>query len=200
MKLFYTTASPFSRKVRAAIIELGLQGEVELSEITQLTVPTNFIAELSQQNPLGKVPVLVLDDGRRVADSIVIAEYLNALADGDLFPQGDDRWDVLTLQAQADGIIEAAIACRLEGVRPEPLRWPDWVSAHERKVTTALDAIEAEPACLEAGFNIGQLTLACAIEWMAFRNVYHEARSGRPRLSQWLDRVSERRSLVETRP
>lgn len=200
MKLFYTTASPFARKARATIIELGLEDAIELSEITQLTVPTNYIPELSKENPLGKVPVLVLDDGQRIADSIVIAEYLDAQAGPRLFPSDDSRWQALTLQAQADGIIEAGVACRLEGVRPEHLRWPDWREAHERKIASALDAIEAEPSYLDADFHIGQLALVCAVDWIAFRDVYKEVRLNRPRLERWLDAVSERPSLKLTRP
>jgi glutathione S-transferase len=200
MKLFYTTASPFSRKVRASIVELGLQDEIELSEITQPTVPTNYIPELSRENPLGKVPVLVLSDGQRIADSIVIAEYLDARGGRRLFPTDATRWTALTLQAQADGIIEAGVACRLEGLRPENLRWPDWRDAHVQKIVSALDAIEAEPSYLDAEFHIGQLALVCAIEWIAFRDVYKDAKQGRPRLAAWLDAVSERPSLKSTRP
>ena len=200
MKLMYTKASPFARKVRASIIELGLQDEVELCEVTQVTVPTNYIPELSKENPLGKVPVLILSDGRRIADSIVIAEYLDARAGHRLFPTGEARWSALTLQAQADGIMEAGVACRLEGLRPENLRWPDWREAHQRKVIQAIDAIEADPSYLDTDFHIGQLSLACAVEWIAFREVYKDAKVGRPRLAAWLDRVSERPSLKSTRP
>jgi len=200
MKLFYTKASPFARKARASIIELGFEEEVELCEITQLTVPTNFIPELTKENPLGKVPVLVLDDGSHIADSIVIAEYFDSLAGPRLFPQDASRWRALTLQAQADGIMEAGVVCRLEGIRPEHLQWQEWRDAHKRKIISALDAIEADPSYLEPNFHIGHLALVCAIEWIEFRGVYHETKEGRPNLPAWFDEVTERASLRLTRP
>jgi glutathione S-transferase len=200
MKLFYTSASPFARKARAALIEAGLEKAVETVEITQLTVPTNHIPELSRENPLGKVPALQLENGRRIVDSAVISEYFDSLGKGTLFPSDDMRWTALTLHALADGIIEAGIACRLEGLRPEAIRWQDWVDAHRRKLIAALDAVEADAEFLSVPFNIGQLTLACAVEWIAFRDVYHDSRVGRPRLASWLDKVQDRPSLVSTRP
>lgn len=200
MKLFYTSASPFARKARAAVLEARLEKSVETIEITQLTVPVNHIPELSRENPLGKVPVLQLADGRRIVDSVVIAEYFDELGQGTLFPRDAARWTALTLHALADGIMEAGIACRLEGLRPEAIRWTDWIDAHRRKLVTTLDAIESDPEFLSPPFNIGQLALVCAVEWIAFRDVYHDSCVGRPRLAAWFEQARERPSLHATRP
>jgi glutathione S-transferase len=200
MKLFYTRPSPYARKARAAALELGLEDRIEFFEVTTLTHPTNHIPDLQRQNPLQKVPVLVTDDGRPLFDSIVIAEYLDALAGGTLFPKGGRRWPSLKLHALAQGIMDAGVAVRLESLRTEEKRWDEWIEAHLRKVRNGLDAVEAEPELLSGAFNIGHLALACAIEWLAFRNVYSESEESRPRLAAWLATVRDRPSLAATRP
>lgn len=200
MRLLYSKVSPFARKVRVAAIELGVYDDLNLVEITEPTVPTNYIPELSVENPIGKVPVLVLGDGTTILDSNVIVEFLNDSVGGRLHGVGQGRWQALTLQALANGIIEAGIACRLEGLRPEGLRWSAWSTAHHRKLVAALDLIEARPGQLDGEFTCGQISLACAIEWLVFRGIYVDACAERPRLSAWLERVKERASLANTRP
>lgn len=200
MKLFYTRPSPYARKARAAVLELGLEKRVELVEVTTLTHPTSDIPELRRENPLQKVPTLVTDDGERLFDSIVIAEYLDALAGGTLFPKDERRWPSLKLHALAQGIIDAGVAVRLESLRDENMRWDQWIEAHLGKVRRGLDVVEAEPALLSGAFHIGHLTLACAIEWLAFRSVYSKSQDDRSRLSAWYRTVRERPSLMATRP
>jgi len=201
VKLFYTRPSPYARKARAAAHELGLAERIEFVEVTTLTHPTSRIPELQRENPLQKVPVLVADDGRRIFDSGVIAEYLDQLAGGGrLFPRNSGRWPALTLHALAQGITDAGVAVRLESLREEPKRWDEWIDAHLRKVIAGLDAVEADPVWLEADFNIGHISLVCGIEWLAFREIYSRPGDGRPRLAAWLAEVSERPSLVATRP
>nr|WP_295372891.1 glutathione S-transferase family protein [uncultured Sphingosinicella sp.] len=200
MKLFYTRPSPYARKARAAALELGLEDRVELVEVTTLTHPTNNIPELLRENPLQKVPVLIAEDRQRLFDSVVIAEYLDALAGGTLFPKDGRRWPSLKLHALAQGIMDAGVAVRLESLRPEDKRWDNWMEAHLRKVTNGLDAVDAEPDLLDGPFNVGHLALACAIEWLAFRTVYSESEEGRPRLAAWFADVRERPSLIATRP
>lgn len=200
MKLFYTRPSPYARKARAAAFELGLQDRIDFVEVTTLTHPTSHIPELQRENPLQKVPTLVTDEGERLFDSVVIAEYLDALAGGSLFPKDERRWPSLKLHALAQGITDAGVAVRLEVLRSDDKRWDEWIEAHLRKVRNGLDAVEAEPELLAGAFHIGHLALACAIEWLAFRNVYSESEEGRPRLSAWYQAVRERPSLVATRP
>ena len=200
MKLFYTRPSPYARKARAAAFELGLQDRVDVVEVTKLTHPTSDIPELRRENPLQKVPTLVTDDGERLFDSIVIAEYLDALAGGTLFPKEERRWPSLKLHALAQGIIDAGVAVRLEVLRDPEMRWDQWIEAHLGKVRRGLDAVEAEPDLLTGAFHIGHLALVCAIEWLAFRDVYADSEDGRPNLSVWYQSVRERPSLAVTRP
>jgi glutathione S-transferase len=200
MKLFYTRPSPYARKARAAAIELCLEDRIDFVEVTTLTHPTNHIPDLLRENPLQKVPVLVADDGQRLFDSIVIAEYLDALAGGPLFPQDERRWSALKLHALAQGIMDAGVAVRLESLRIEDKKWDEWIEAQLRKVRNGLDAVEAEAELLSGSFHIGHLALACAIEWLAFRDVYTESEVDRPRLTAWFRTVRERPSLIATRP
>lgn len=200
MKLFYTRPSPYARKARAAAFELGLENRIEFVEVTTLTHPTSNIPELQRENPLQKVPVLVAENGERLFDSVVIAEYLDALAGGTLFPKDERRWPSLKLHALAQGIMDAGIAVRLESLRTEDRRWDEWIEAHLRKVRNGLDVVEAEADLLAGPFHIGHLALACAIEWLAFRDVYAESEKGRPHLAAWFATVRERPSLIATRP
>ena len=200
MKLFYTRPSPYARKVRAASIELGLEDGIEFVEVTTLTHPTNRIPELQRENPLQKVPVLVTDDGQRLFDSAVIAEYLDVLVGGPLFPKDERRWSALKLHALAQGIMDAGVAVRLESLRTADKKWDEWIEAQLRKVRNGLDAVEAEAELLSGSFHIGHLALVCPIEWLAFRNVYMESEAERPRLSTWFRTVREWPSLAATRP
>lgn len=182
------------------MLELGLEDRIEFVEVTTLTHPTNNIPELQRESPLQKVPVLVAENGQRLFDSVVIAEYLDALAGGILFPKGERRWPSLKLHALAQGIMDAGVSVRLESLRTEDKRWEEWIEAHLRKVRNGLDAVDVEPDLLSGAFHIGHLALVCAIEWLAFRSVYLESKEGRPRLAAWFQTVRERPSLLATRP
>jgi glutathione S-transferase len=201
MKLHYTKPSPYARKVIAAAGELQLSSKIELLEVTTPTMPTNANPALARENPLVKVPVLETDDGERLFDSVVIAEYLDSMAAGSLFPKsGALRWRALKLHALADGAMDAGVLVRLESVRPEAYRWPAWIDAQRGKVTGALSHIEENPSLLEGEFHIGHIALVCALEWLDFRQIVPAWSAGRPRLTQWHRAVAERPSLVSTRP
>src|SRR3974377_2247191 len=120
MKLYFSTTSPYVRKVRVVAIEKGLADRVELVAANPWPDPAAVVAV----NPLGKVPTLVTDDGLALYDSPVICEYLDALAPAaPLLPRsGSDRWQVLRCQALCDGILDAAVAIVLERRRPEAER------------------------------------------------------------------------------
>src|SRR5689334_22617814 len=129
MKLFYSPASPFARKVRVAAIELGLADRLEL-EIADLAPGKPNRAYAESFNPLRKLPTLLADDGTRLFDSTVICEYFDALAGGGTILPRDpsERWRVLTHHALEQGRTEAAILFRYETTfRPEQYRWPLWI-------------------------------------------------------------------------
>src|SRR6478752_6603320 len=133
-------ASPFGRKVKMAAIELGLMERIEI-----VVADTNDPSEpLRQQNPLGKIPTLVLEDGTTLFDSRVILDYLDHLAGGRLIPGGQERFLQLRLQALADGICDAALLQVYEGrFRPEEGRNANWLAHQEGKITRGLAALEA---------------------------------------------------------
>jgi glutathione S-transferase len=201
MKLWSNSASPFARKARIVIRELGLEARIE--ELDTVVSPVNPNTELAQRNPLMKIPALTLDDGATLYDSRVICEYLNELNPGSpCFPRPlDARYAALRGQALADGILDAAVLVRYEtAVRPEALRWQEWIDGQKRKVYLALDVLEAETATSEEPFDIGWIGAACVAGYLDFRFPAWDWRSGRPRLSAWYERVCERRSVAETMP
>jgi glutathione S-transferase len=201
MKLWHSPPSPFARKVRACAIELGLAGRIDMIETR--VAPNKPNLELARENPLIKVPALATDDGTVLYDSRVICEYLDALAGGGrLFPAaGAARWDALRRQALGDGIIDAGVLRRYElALRPEALRWDEWLAGQLAKVDHALDAAEREAGGWGEAFDIGHVTLACALGWLDFRFPASGWRDARPRLAAWFGRVSARPSLVQTVP
>ena len=126
MKLLYSPASPYARKVLVLAHETGQAGAITVEAASPS--PTAGAPDIARHNPLGKVPALILDDGTCLYDSRVICEYLYLRSEGaHLFPEGGERWDALTRQALGDGILDAALIARYErALRPEPLRWDAW--------------------------------------------------------------------------
>lgn len=198
MKLYSNPNSPFARKVRVSALELGLADRLQLLEIT--LSPVSPHTELREHNPLGKIPALITDAGETLYDSPVICEYLDALAGGGrLWPAAPARWQALRRQALADGICDAAVLVRYESVaRPESLRWAQWLDGQWLKIHTALDALEAES--LHGPFDIGAVSVACALGYLDLRFPEQRWREGRSRLTAWFAAVSDRPSLASTRP
>lgn len=201
MKLWQSAPSPFARKVRVCALELGLARRIE--EITVTVAPSKPNLELARENPLIKIPALKTDDGIVLYDSRVICEYLDALAGGNrMFPAaGAARWDALRRQALGDGILDAGILRRYElAQRPEALQWADWLAGQQAKIDHALDAAEREAGAWGEAFDIGHVTLGCALAWLDFRFPDSGWRTKRPRLAEWHARVSARPSFVQTPP
>lgn len=183
MKLRSSPSSPFGRKVKLAAMTLGLMDKIEITR-TNTNDPDDPI---QKENPLAKIPALILDDGTVLYDSRVICEYLDNLAGGGkLFPTGDERWKVLTMQALCDGILDAAILQVYESrFRPEDKRVDAWVERQQGKVTRALDWLEANTP-KPGTTNVGDICLACSLSYLDFR--FGGAwREGHPNLVAWLD-------------
>lgn len=200
MKLYTAGASPFGRKVKVAAHELGLIDRLEIANETVSPVaPSEAVA---RANPLGKIPCLVLDDGTALYDSRVICEHLDLLGGGRLFPpEGRARLRALTLQALADGLMDAGVSARYETFfRPEPLRWAGWVAAQKLKITRALDRLEADAAALGGLDDIGAIAVACALGYLDFRFPDDAWRDRRAALASWYEGVAERPSMQATRP
>jgi glutathione S-transferase len=182
--------SPFGRKARIAISVLGLDGKVKV-EPASTQDPADPISE---QNPLGKVPVLVLDDGSTLFDSPVILEYLDVLAGGGKILPKDTkaRFDALRLEALADGILDASILIVYEGrYRPPEMAVQKWLDRQAGKVQRGLAALEKAPPGLDSPPNVGQITLACALGYRDFR-FKGTWRTEHPRLVAWLDNFAAR--------
>ncbi len=182
--------SPFGRKVKIAAKVLGLDGDIAV-ETADTTNPDD---PLRRQNPLGKIPALILDDGMALFDSRVIVEYLDDLAGGGkIIPEGASKYQALTLQALSDGMMDASILQVYEArFRTEDKQDENWISYQAEKVTRALKALEAHtPPRVGAGGipNVGQISLACALGYLDLR--FNGAwRKDHPKLVSWLDDFS----------
>jgi glutathione S-transferase len=179
--------SPFGRKVKLAAAILSLS-----DRITIVPADTNADAELPRQNPLGKIPVLVLDNGQTLFDSRVILEYLDHLAGGGrIIPrEADPRFAALRLQALCDGIMDASILRIYEArFRPEAIRHQPWLDMQASKITRALAVLEADPPAIDATPHVGQIALASALGYLDLR-FKGEWRAGHPKLVTWLDRFA----------
>jgi glutathione S-transferase len=199
MRLFVTKPSPFARKAWAAVLELGMESQVEIVELPP-RMPKEAKPDLEAVNPLGKVPALVGDDGNLIVDSRVIVTMLNERAGGALIPDGEARWTALTLEAIADGCMEAGIVLRVDSLKDEARRDPDEVAAYRAKIDRSFDYIESRPELLDGDFHVGTLALACVSDWLVFRDIVPDPLAGRPRTSQRLARFRDRPSLAATRP
>jgi glutathione S-transferase len=141
MKLYHSAASPFVRKVMVVLHETGQLDDVERVDITLSPVAPSAVVRAA--NPLSKLPTLERADGPALYDSRVICAYLDARANAMLYGDGALHWDILTLEATADGIMDAAIAARYESfVRPEDKRWPDWSDAQIGKALSAIRSVD----------------------------------------------------------
>jgi glutathione S-transferase len=197
MKLFYQTHSPYARQVLVLAHEIGLADRLEVTH--HETSPTRRNEAVFAVNPLGKVPVLVLDDGFALFDSGVICDYLDGLHGGLRLipPSGPARWRALRLQAVAHGISDAGSAVRHETERrPAPYRYPAMCDGQTRKLIAAYDFLERESA-LDGPLDLGQIALATALSWIEFRNL-PGFRDGRPRLQSWYDGFAQRPSMLAT--
>ena len=198
MKLYHNAASPFVRKVRVLAAEAGQT--LDLADV--FITPTAPGDAVPAANPLGKIPALERDSGATLYDSRVICRYLDDLAGGRFYPEAPRLWETLTLEATADGIMDAAVLMVYEGrVRPEALQFDDWVEAQWLKITRALDAIEARWLSHLAGpLDVAQIAMGCALGYLDFRHGGRDWRTTRPGLAGWYNAFAERASMVDTRP
>jgi glutathione S-transferase len=182
--------SPFARKVFLAASVLGLSAQLKLEKAD----PNDTADSLRQQNPLGKIPALVLEDGSTLYDSRVIIEYLDHRAGGGkIIPaESKARFDALRLQALADGMTDAQILIVYEGRwRPQEHHVQKWVDYQADKIKRGFAALEASPPGLDPVPNVGQLALACFLGHRDLR-FGGDWRATNPKLVAWLDRFATR--------
>ncbi|MCI2399989.1 glutathione S-transferase [Aliiroseovarius subalbicans] len=199
MQLISSPASPFVRKVRVVLIETGQEDDVE--QIVVATTPIAPAAEVTAANPLSKIPALIRPDGPTLYDSRVVTRYLDARAGGALYP--DARiWEVLTLEATADALLDAAVLMVYEGrCRPEDKQDKGWLDAQWSKIEGALDALnERWMSHLAGPLDMGQIAVGCALGYLDFRHPDREWRKGRDELDDWFAVFCQRDSMQATKP
>ncbi|WP_297772204.1 glutathione S-transferase [uncultured Roseovarius sp.] len=199
MQLVSSPLSPFVRKVRVLLLEAGLAEQVEVVDVA--TTPFETDAQAAAANPLGKIPALMRNDGPTLYDSRVITRYLDERAGGGFYPHAR-LWEVLTLEATAEGIMEAALSMAYEArFRPEPMQYAPWVEAQWSKVARALDAVEARWMSHLAGpLDMSHISVGCALGYLDFRHDARGWRQARPALDDWYAVFAERDSMRQTAP
>mgnify|MGYP002641471690 CR=1 FL=1 len=201
MKLYYAAASPFVRKVLIALHETNLIDQVEIVPVTVSPVAPGDV--MPAHNPLGKIPCLELDDGTALYDSRVITRYISTLAPAtNLYPEDDSLWDALTLEATADGIMDAAVTMTYERrVRPEDKVFETFLDAQWQKIDRALTAIENRwMTQLNEQKNLPVLAVAAALTYVDLRHDDRGWRNTHPTLAAWEAEIRERPSLAATVP
>lgn len=199
MQLFYAAASPFVRKAMVTLHETNQINDVELVDATG--TPLDATGMPTAHNPLGKIPALSRPDGPAIYDSRVICRYLDHRAKAGLYPERT-MWETLTLEATADGIMDAAVLMVYEGrCRPENMQSADWVNGQWDKIGRALDAVTTRWMSHLAGpTDMGQIALACALGYLDFRHDDRAWRKGRDALDDWFATFATRDSMQATRP
>ena len=193
MKLFYSKTSPYSRKVYLLAKSLGMDGEVELVYGNPLDNDPAFLAV----NPLAKVPALV-QGGKTYFDSPLIAEHLLRLTGQNR--SGDAYMAMLQVQALADGIMDAAVALRLEAMRPEAQRSPMWQDRWYGAINRALAMLEDNVIDTLSGWQLDSIAVACMLDYLCFRLPEIDWQSQHPKTAAWFAENSQRKDMAETDP
>ena len=203
MKLIGSLTSPYVRKVRVVMAEKKLDYQLVLEDVW--APGTN----ISESNPLGKVPCLVMEGGEAVFDSRVIVEYLDTLSPvGKLIPaQSRERVEVKTWEALADGLCDAGLLARMESVwvdRPEAQRSQAWIDRQMGKIDATLKSMSRglaeKPFCSGIHLSLSDIAVGCALGWLEFRFPAVDWRSRHPNLGKLQDKLMQRQSFIDTKP
>jgi glutathione S-transferase len=198
LQLLGSPASPFVRKVLVLIAEAGIT-DVPFVQVS--ASPLGGEDRINTANPLGKIPALSRDTGPTLYDSRVISRYLDAHYNAGLYPE-KRLWEVLTLEATGDGVMDAAVSIIYEKRhRPEEMWFHPWLDGQWTKITRALDAVEGQWMSHLAGpVDMGQVSVACALGYLDFRHGDRDWRAGRPALAEWYARFAARPAMAGTAP
>ena len=197
MELRFALLSPYARKVRVVVHEVGLADRIKMTVVNVRDKPEDIVP----WNPLGKIPALSLDDGGVLYDSPVICEYLDAEFGGRrLLPaSGDARWRILTRVALVDGALDAAILARNERLRSAERQSREWIDWQLGKMFRALDALEAE-APRFGELDLGLVGVGCAMGYLPLRVPEANDPARWPRLNAWYAQAVTRPSFAKTVP
>ncbi|WP_171097621.1 MULTISPECIES: glutathione S-transferase [unclassified Ruegeria] len=200
MKLYHSHTSPYVRKVMVLLHETNQLEDVALETVAG--TPITPAAPLLGKAPLTKVPALERPDGPTLFDSRVICAFLDARAGGQFYPEGARRWDVLTLEALADGILDAALLMTYEDrLRPDDKKWEPWVESQWVKIDRACAVLNQRwMAHLSGPFDMGHIAVACALGYLDLRHEARGWRNGNDALAAWYETISQRPSMMATVP
>lgn len=199
MKIVSAGPSPFMRKVRVLLYETGQLDGIELINVT--TTPIETDPQVAAANPLGKIPALIRDEGPAIYDSRVITRYLDDRSDAGLYPRAR-LWETLTLEATADGIMDAAVLMVYEHrVRPPERVYEGWIEAQWEKIARSVSATNSRwMSHLNGPLNMGQIAMGCALGYLDFRHPDRNWRKGNDALDDWYAVFAERDSMLATTP
>ena len=202
MKLIGSLTSPYVRKVRVVLAEKKLDYNFVLEDVWGSDA-------ILASNPLGKVPVLVMEGAEAVFDSRVIVEYVDTLSPvGKLIPgSGRERVEVRTWEALADGILDASVVARMEAVwtgRTDAQRCQAWIDRHQVRIAAALKSISqglGEKAyCVGTHFSLADIAVGCALGYLDFRFPENTWRQDYPNVARLADKLAARQSFIDTAP
>jgi glutathione S-transferase len=200
LKLIGSLTSPYTRKARVVAAEKRIDLQLQIENVMPADSPVNAL------NPLGKVPVLVLEDGGTIFDSRVIVEFLDhASPISRLIPADHrERIEVRRWEALADGIVDAGALVRLESQRPMHERSPAWVERQMGKVVRGLAEMDrnlnAKPWCAGNAYSLADIALGCCLGWLEFRMPQLDWKQAHSNLARHFAKLSERSSFAETTP
>lgn len=199
MKLVYARPSPFVRKVMVTLLETGQRDDVELLEV--MTSPVRTDAQAAAANPVGKVPALIRTEGPAIYDSRVICRFLDDRAKAGLYPESR-LWEVLTLEATADAIMDAAVLMVYEHrVRPAEKVCDGWIDAQWQKIDRCVDVVNARwMSHLGGPLDMSHIAIACALGYLDLRHPARNWREDRGALDDWFAVFNARSSMRATAP
>ena len=201
MKLIGSLTSPYVRKVRIVFLEKKVDVDLEIDNVWAADT------KITQSNPLGKVPCLILDDGEAIYDSRVIAEYADALSPvSKLIPADNrERATVKTWEALADGVLDASILARLEMTwKPEDQRSSAWVDRQTEKIQNSLrqmsELLGGNAWCHSNQMTLADISVVCALGYLLFRFPNIKWQAQYPNLDRLYEKLLQRSSFIETEP
>ncbi|EIE52192.1 glutathione S-transferase [Salipiger aestuarii] len=197
MKLLKSAASPFVRKVMVTLHETGQLSDVEMLDVSNTPLAPD--SAVAAANPVGKIPALIRNDAPTLYDSRVICRFLDQRAQAGLYPERR-LYDTLTLEATADGMMEAAVLIvyeeRFRALEQVSL---DWIEGQWLKVSRSLDALETRwMSHLSGRLDMGQIAIGCALGYLDFRHDARQWRTGHDSLAAWYKTFSARPSMQAT--
>lgn len=196
MKLLFSKASPYARKVRVFAQELGIAGDIDWVE----SHPFEDHAELTDANPNGRVPTLIVGQ-QAIFDSTLICQYFQSLLHTPQFNHDDQQyWQQQVLLNAAHGLIDIAVCWRKEQMRDEERLDPFWLNRYQQQCMRTVNWFEKEFDALKSFPELSAVTLACALEYLDFRHPEFDWRINAPQLRKWSLKQSKQQSMISTRP